>query len=279
MSVLSRPVPHADHRIRYGPEASQFGDLWLPQTDPQRPFPVVAFFHGGWWKSEYDLGYAGHLSAALKEAGIATWSIEYRRIGDINGGWPATFQDAADGYDFLSTLATKYPLDLRRVITMGHSAGGLFAFWIAGRQRIPKESELYRAEWPPVVGAIALAGVVDLSLTMALCGDGAFAHDRDEIYRLMGGTPEELPRRYAASDPGELLPLIGTQVLIQGTRDDQIPSELPTQFARNAIAAGSEVIVKIIPEADHFDVVDPESDAWKLVLAQVQLLCSRQLRP
>jgi hypothetical protein len=65
MDILSRPVLVADHRIRYGDDASQFGDLWLPNG--AGPFPLVVFFHGGWWKSKYDLGYAGYLCAALRD--------------------------------------------------------------------------------------------------------------------------------------------------------------------------------------------------------------------
>jgi hypothetical protein len=35
----------------------------------------VIFLHGGWWESEYDLEYAGHLCEALKIEGFATWAL------------------------------------------------------------------------------------------------------------------------------------------------------------------------------------------------------------
>ena len=76
MDVLSQPVLTADHRIHYGAGPNQFGDLWLPQK--QGRYPLVVFYHGGWWKSEYDLGYAGYVCAALKKEGIA----------DLVGGVP-----------------------------------------------------------------------------------------------------------------------------------------------------------------------------------------------
>ena len=142
--ILSRPAPTADHRISYGTNSSQFGDLWLPPVTGKSLLPLVVFFHGGWWKSEYDLGYASHLCADLKQNGIATWSIEYRRVGRTGGCYPATFQDAAAGFDFAATLAKSYPLDLSRVITMGHSAGGHLAFWVAGRHHIDLGSEIYQ---------------------------------------------------------------------------------------------------------------------------------------
>ncbi len=206
--LLSLPVLPADHRIPYGSEPSQFGDLWLPRVEGQVRVPVVVFFHGGWWKSEYDLGYAGRLCAALKSAGIACWSVEYRRVGETGGGWPGTFHDAAAGVDFVATLATRFPLDLMRVVAMGHSAGGHLAFWAAGRHHIPPNSEFHLPRTQVSLrGALSLAGAVDLRLTIDLSGCGAFAHDKYEVYNLMGGTPEERPERYQTGNPGDLLHL------------------------------------------------------------------------
>ena len=41
--------------------------------------PLMMFFMAAGGDFKYGLGYAGHLCAALKEAGMATLSIEYRR--------------------------------------------------------------------------------------------------------------------------------------------------------------------------------------------------------
>jgi acetyl esterase/lipase len=275
MDILSRTIPSADHRIPYGTEPSQFGDLWLPQRIPDSPnrslLPLVVFFHGGWWQSEYGLGYAGHLCAALKKEGIACWSVEYRRVGETNGGYPATFQDAAAGFDFAATLAKTYQLDLSRVITMGHSAGGHLAFWVAGRQHIEPHSELYEPRpQVPLHGAIALAGAVDLRLTIDLSGYFTFAHDKHEVYALMGGSPQDRPDRYKMGNPGDLLPFHIPQVLIQGTADDQIPPWLPSRWAEISRQTRDTVTISIIPSADHFDVVDPESRAWATVRDSVR---------
>lgn len=279
MDILSRPVLRADYRIHYGPGPSQFGDLWIPQASPDRPgpalYPVVVFFHGGWWESGYDLGYAGYLCDALKREGIATWSVEYRRVGSTGGGWPMTFHDAANGTDFIATLAKTYPLDLSRCLTMGHSAGGHLAFWVAGRHHVEPTSEIYlpRPQFG-LRGAVALAGAVDLRLTLDLALTPLFAHDRGEIYKLMGGGPESVPTHYRAGNPGDLLPLQGRQVLLQGADDEQIPPELPVLWAKEARKFGVHPSVVIVPRAGHFDVVDPRSPAWHTVLAQVKATLS-----
>lgn len=271
MDLLSRTPPAADHRIPYGPGKFQFGDLWLPSS--RGTAPLLVFLHGGWWKSKYDLAYGGHLCSALRSRGLAVWSIEYRRVGDTGGGWPATLQDVAAGYDFIGHLEKSYPLDLRRVIAAGHSAGGHLAFWLAGRHHIIAGSPL-RDPQPrtPLQAVIGLAGAVDLQLTIDLSGHLAFAHDKEEVYALMGGTPTEQPDRYLAADPGHLLPFNIPQTLIQGAADDQIPADLPERWAEKARRQGEQVTLTIIPGAGHFDIVDPQSKAWPAVESAILAL-------
>ncbi len=269
--VLSRTPPKPDRRLKYGALDLQFGDLWVPDLPAERKAPVVMFVHGGWWKNKYGLEYGGHLCAALKREGIAAWSIEYRRVGDAGGGWPGTFQDVAAGFDYLKTLAGHYLLDLSRVAVAGHSAGGHLAFWLAGRPNIPEGSVLHQPQ-PALAmhGVVSLAGAVDLRLTIDLSGWFTFAHDKQEVLTFMGGTPSEVPERYRAGDPGELLPIGTPQWLVQGTEDDQIPPDLPKRWAENGRRMGDRVMVDMIAGADHFDVVDPQSKAWPRVLAAVK---------
>ena len=269
MSVLDRTPPKADLRLAYGPLPLQFGDLWLPQggTAKQR-WPVLVFLHGGWWRAEYGLGYAGFLCEAMRALGVAVWSVEYRRVGDEGGGWPGTMQDVAMGFDHVAKLAATYPLDLQRVVAAGHSAGGQLAFWLAGRHHIPHNSVL--AEPQPnalrssvaLHGVVALAGAVDLRLTIDLGGWLRFTNGGPGVRALMGGDPQQVPDRYAAANPGQLLPLSVPQALVQGSDDDQIPPQLPQRWAENARRQGDAVEVTIVPGADHFDVVDPQSKAW-----------------
>jgi acetyl esterase/lipase len=266
MDLLDRTPPKADYRISYGTDALQFGELWIPKGIPaatRTPAPVLVMVHGGWWQAAYDLSYCGFLCEALKALGIAVWSLEYRRVGNAGGGWPGTMQDVAAGFDFLSILAKSYPIDLQRVAAAGHSAGGQLAFWLAGRHHVPPESPLY-APQPKIAlrGLVGLAGAVDLRLTIELSGAYEFTSGGPCAIALMGGMPEQVPERYAAADPGELLPLGVPQTLVQGTEDDQIPPALPNRYADKARRQGDTVAVHIVRGADHFDVVDPESAVW-----------------
>jgi acetyl esterase/lipase len=272
MDVLTQTPPPADHRIHYAAGDMQFADLRLPDLSPGVKAPLLVFIHGGWWKAAYGLDYAGFLCQAVRRAGIATWSMEYRRVGNPGGGWPGTFQDVAAAYDFLPQLAAHYPIDLSRTVVAGHSAGGQLAFWLAGRPHLPPSGPLSGLQHLPVRirGLVSMAGAVDLRLTIDLAGYFTFAHDKDEVYALMGGSPAEYPERYRSGNPGEMLPLNVPQWLLQGTEDDQIPAALPQRWAERGRHMGEHVNVDMIPGADHFDLVDPTSKAWPRVMAAIQ---------
>ncbi len=83
-TILERIPPEANSRIPYGPDPLQFGDLRLPEGNGLHP--CVVAIHGGFWRNRYTLDHLGHLCAALTGKGFATWSIEYRRVGDVGGG-------------------------------------------------------------------------------------------------------------------------------------------------------------------------------------------------
>ena len=258
--------------MHYGSGELQFGDLRVPAPRAGELAPVVVFLHGGWWRAQYGLEYGGHLCAALKADGVATWSLEYRRVGNAGGGFPGTLEDVAAGYDFLGPLAKSFPLDLKRVVVAGHSSGGHLAFWLAGRPHLPEAGLLQKpAEMLPIRAVVGLAGAVDLRLLIDLAGRFYFthdySHDKREVYALMGGTPQQVPDRYRVANPGDLLPLNTVQVLLQGGDDDQIPPQLPASWAERGRRIGENVSVEMITGADHFDVVDPQSKAWPRVRA------------
>ncbi len=90
---LSSP-PVKPHRVAYGPEREQFGDLYLPQqAGTQEPYPVVLLIHGGYWRARYDLTLMIGLAEDLAARGYSAWNIEYRRVGNPGGGWPGTLMD------------------------------------------------------------------------------------------------------------------------------------------------------------------------------------------
>jgi acetyl esterase/lipase len=265
--ITALAVPPADRRIHYRHGPLQFGDLRLPEG--AGPHPVVVVIHGGCWLNAFDLDHISPLSAALTESGMATWTIEYRRIGDPGGGWPGTFDDVAAGIDHLHSLAAGFPLDTERVVLLGHSAGGHLALWWAGRHNVSHDSRL----WLPGPGGITARGIVSMAGITDLRSYGAGEGSCNRaVAELLGGSPQEVPGRYAQASPVELLPLGVPQRLVHGVQDPIVPIAESERLANRAVAAGDDARVVRIEGAGHFDVIAPFAPAWHSVLAAVREL-------
>jgi acetyl esterase/lipase len=262
--VAALPSRAPDHTIAYGSAPQQFGHLRLPKGSG--PHPVVIFIHGGCYKAEYSIAHAGAFEQAVADLGYAVWSIEYRRVGDPGGGWPGTFQDIAKATDHLKILAKQYPLDLHRVVASGHSAGGNSALWLAGRRRIAKESPLFVEDPLAIKAVLALAPAGDFLEMHARNGCGAIMEP------LMGGSPAAAADRYAAANPGQLLPTKVPQVLIIGGRDVSFRS-FGRSYVQLARGKGETQLHSIeVPEAGHFDVIAPTTTAWVAVTRELREL-------
>ena len=250
------PKAQPDRRIRYaGDSPVQYGDLRLPAGRvPAAGHPVAVVIHGGAWHADWTSDYTSRFAEALTDAGIATWNIEFRRIGNRGGGYPGTFTDVGLATDFLRTLAETYPLDLSRVVVVGHSSGGHLALWIAGRRNLPEGSALRGADPLPLAGVISLAGVNDLEGALGL-------GNRTDVLDLIGTGTAAASARLATTSPRRLLPLGVPQVLMVGTRDETWRIEMTRRYAAAAAEAGDEVELLILEGANHADVVDADGPA------------------
>lgn len=236
--VLSLAAPKADSRAAYGADANQFVDLRMARG--KGPHAVAICIHGGYWRAKYDLEYLGHLCAALTAAGITTANVEYRRVGNAGGGWPGTFADVRSAHQFVVQNAARYGINTKRVIVIGHSAGGQLALCLAAH-------EVVRA-------AISLAGVVDLQRAYNL-------HlSNDAVVEFLGGTPNEVADHYREADPMRLA-IRTRQYLLHGAKDQDVPPELSRNYAE--AKAKEDVRLTMLGGAAHFDLVDPRSGVWR----------------
>lgn len=258
--------PAAGTRIAYGTHPEQFGDLRVP--DGAGPHPVVVVIHGGWWKNGTPLTYAGHLANALTAAGYATWTIEYRRVGSPDAGFPATLCDVSAAVAHLQTLDAGSALDLLRIVVTGHSAGAHLAAWLAAKQTHPALDTFGRT--PRLVGAVAVAGPLDLERTTAL---GVVATTGgDPVRDFLEGSPAEVPERYALASPARLLPVGVPVIAVHGTDDASVPLELSRIYVDRAVAAGDPAQLIVLEGVDHFEPFDPTTVAGGMVISAIRSL-------
>jgi acetyl esterase/lipase len=241
-SILDLAPPPAGEKIPYGPGEYLFGELRLPSGPG--PHPAAIVIHGGYWRAAYDLKHIGHLCAALVREGIATWNLEYRRIGNPGGGWTGTFDDVRAGASHLSKLTN---IDKTRMIALGHSAGGHLALWLAKQKAIDLR------------GVVPLAPVADLRRAWEL------KLSSNVVEEFLGGSPSQVPDRYRAASPIEMVPLGVRQRVIHGEHDDLVPISISRAYVAAAKSKGDDVTLIEPPGAGHFELIDPRSSAWPVV--------------
>lgn len=264
---VSLPRKAADFLFQYGDQPQQQAELRIPTS--QGPYPVVILLHGGCFKSTFaNLRSLGPAADALKMSGIASWNIEYRRLGEPGAGWPGTYLDVGRAVDYLRTIAAQYRLDLNRVVVMGHSAGGDLAMWVAARSRLPTESPIYVADPLTVKGVVNLAGTGDMAAFLpfqSLCGGAV-------IEELLGGTPAQFPERYAQASAIKMLPMGIPQILVRGQLDDVLPLSIAKNYIEAAKQAGDPVLLLEFPDHGHHEIGSPLSPCWPVVRSAIESL-------
>jgi acetyl esterase/lipase len=258
--------------IKYGAEPTSFGELLLPDSKAG-PFPVAVLIHGGCWRS--DLGSTASFRAmanALAADGIATWNIEFRRVGHDGGGWPGTFLDLGKAVDLLPKLSREHPLDLNRIVLVGHSSGGHFAAWLASRKRLPKASAI-RGEPAVMLRGVVLADAFIDPLVIDSKGvNGKLYCDDPVLERLVGGKPEARPEQLREISPIAWLPWGVRQEYVVSSRRYPVTPPRPLADGRTTMAmpdypalaraAGDAINIEIVADADHGDFTKADTAAF-----------------
>lgn len=250
----------ADHRIYFGEDSLQFGDLWLPEDEIEL---TVILIHGGCWLSVYPgVELMNPMADELRNRGFAVWNLEYRRIGHDGGGYPGTFLDIANGADYLKVIAQEYQLDLSNVIVSGHSAGGHLATWLASRHNITEPSPLYSRDPISVSGVISLAGINDLERYARYGSSSCGSNTIESLVDL----ENRGDNAYLDTSPLRLLPIQAPFVEVVAAFDAPVPPFFGYHFVEAMKSRGEDATLVLLPEAGHFEMISPRTDEWKSVL-------------
>lgn len=311
-NILDRPErPQPTLKITYGAHADQYGELWLPKASSGLPvklptevlnklLPVVVLVHGGCWRADLPgPELVAFLAEALREKGVAVWSITYRRVGtkassrDENfSPYPDTFRDVAAAAEKLVEIAPKHQLDLSRVVATGHSAGGHLAMWLAARPRLPQDSPLYSPLYSPsyspsysalyspshsppsatsaakplaIKGVVGIAAMPDLQYAKAASAHACGADTVD----LLVNTKDRKDAAYLDTSITPLLPLGVPQIMISGVYDAIVAPAQAFRHRERAKAKGDVVTLLTIDEAGHFELIAPWTAPGKRVVETI----------
>jgi acetyl esterase/lipase len=263
-------------------------DLWQPPAEVPSSGLAVVYLHGGVWCGlDKDTG-TRPLFRHLAAQGHLTMDVAYRLFPETD--LPGMVADAKRAVAWLKHHAADLQIQPDRIVLAGGSAGGHLALLAA---YAPEDPALTPAELagfdPRICGVVSLYGQADLAAhydhtsqhktcrpddpqpdwdappppwVRRLFGPDA---DRLKLHMvpsgrldwLVGGTPGELPDRYAQLSPlHRVHPGCPPTLLIHGQHDEMAPVTAMRQLHRRLEQAGVPVTAVYLPHTDHaFDLL------------------------
>ena len=233
-----------------GSNASWGVTLYLPQG--RGPFPALLDVHGGAW-NRGERSNDAVMNQALAASGIVVAAIDFR-LAPAHP-YPAQVQDVNYAVRWLKAHAPQFNADPDTIGGLGSSSGGHTLMLNAMRPTDPRYTAL----------ALPAAGRLDAALAYTICcwpvldpyarylyaqeahndrlaaSTEAYFLDQDAMHE---ANPQHILDR---GEPVQLPPTL----IIQGTRDDNVPMSIPENFTAAYQAAGGRIQLEIFPDMPH----------------------------
>lgn len=249
--LLTRAKPVADATVRYGGDALQLVDVWIPKG--KGPHPAVIMIHGGCWQTavaERDI--MNWIADDLRSHGVGVWNIEYRGV-DRGGGMPGTYEDVARAADLFVAEGGKHGLDTSGTrIAIGHSAGGHLALWLARRPALAADDALRGADPVRIDIAISQGGLPDLRAGAASVGHACGAE-----------APAAMARGdYGRTSPPEMPLGSAREIQFNNDRDHVTPPATGAAYSAAMAKRGVTVPMEVTSGEGHVELIAPDSVSW-----------------
>jgi acetyl esterase/lipase len=230
------------------PRLRQQLDVYLPEPAPREALPLIVIVHGGGWRGG-DKGAPGGETWFL-ERGFALARVNYRY--STEAAHPAQLEDCREAIRYLKRHAMELGIDPRRVMAIGHSAGGHLVSLLACTAREAPGTE------PAAV--VNQAGPTDF---MELAGTRETAPPKDPegdpmslAEGLLGHKLDEKPERTRLASPIAWVDAAHRpcpQLLIYGGADEIVPPSQGERFHEVLRRHGARSVLRVIPGAGHVD--------------------------
>jgi acetyl esterase/lipase len=267
-------------------------DVWQPPADVPASGLAVVYLHSGAWCAFDKDAWTRPLFRHLAAQGHVVVDVAYRLFPETD--LPGMVADAKRALAWLQHHAADLDVDPGRVVLAGGSAGGHLALLAA---YAPEDPALTPAELagsdPRLCGVVSLYGQADLAAhydhtsQQKTCRPDdpqpdwdappppwmarLFGPDASRLKLhlapagrcdwLVGGTPSELPDRYAQLSPVHRVhPGCPPTLLVHGEHDEMAPVAAMRQLHQRLQQAGVPVTGVYLPQTDHaFDLM---GTAW-----------------
>jgi triacylglycerol lipase len=142
--------------VKYGPDALQAFDLYVPERSTAAPAPIVVYLHGGGLVSGDKVSGGtdgliyGNIGMFFARHGIIGVNANYRLVPNVK--WPGGPEDIHAMLQWLRENAAQYGGDAGKIFLMGNSAGATHVAAYLFHQPTQLDGQ------PGVVGAILSSG-------------------------------------------------------------------------------------------------------------------------
>lgn len=255
------------HEREYRTDGSEswIARIYQPQASGPGtgPFPALLDVHGGAWNRGERFNDEV-MNRALAASGMVVAAVDFR-LAPAHP-YPAQVVDVNYATRWLKAHAAEFNAAADMVGGIGSSSGGHTLMLSAMRPGDPRYAAL---ELPGGAG-------VDATLAYTICcwpvldpyaryqyareaNNARLAASSEAYFLNQEAMREGNPQQILERGEKALLP---PTLIIQGTRDDNVPLSIPNRFAEAFRAAGGDVQLEIFPEMPHgfANTPGPESD-------------------
>ncbi|WP_207492248.1 alpha/beta hydrolase [Aridibaculum aurantiacum] len=217
--------------IKYGANAAQAMDIYLPAGRTTNNTKVLVFIHGGSWsggdKSDFD-GDINAIRGQLQD--YAIFNINYRlAIGGANR-FPAQIEDIQMALEFIANNAAEYRINPSKIGLVGASAGAHLGLLYAYKHNSNGN----------IKAVVNLFGPTNL--TSLYTSHPVPAASQPVLQNFLGTTPLANPTLYANASPVNYVTAQSPATLIlHGTMDYIVPISQSTELRAALTSAGAKV--------------------------------------
>ncbi|WP_305093671.1 alpha/beta hydrolase [Prescottella sp. R16] len=228
-------------------------DVYLPAGhDPADlsagKIPAAILAHAGGFHT-FDKADLRGTGRWLADRGVAVFAVQYRLATQDRPTWEAAPQDLVTSLRWVREHADEYGLDPDRIALGGMSAGGTLAMNTAYRLQNGTLTATDGGPTPPppasVVGFYPGNDVTEMWERDVL-------GSRNAAELFTGGTPDQVPDRYAEVSPlAAVGPGLPPTLLVVGDRDHSAPPASVRRLHDELRANGDDSTLEVLPFADH----------------------------
>ncbi len=261
----------------YRTEGSESWLVRIYQPQGAGPFPAMLDVHGGAWNRGERANDEG-MNRALAVSGILVAAIDFR-LAPAHP-YPAQVMDVNYAIRWLKAHAAEFNAVADKVGGIGSSSGGHTLMLSAMRPDDPRYSALELTGTPDIDASLAyticcwpvldpyaryLYAQESSNDRLAVSSEAYFLNQ----HTMREGNPQHILER---AEKVQLPPTL----IIQGSRDDNVPLSIPNRFTEAFRAAGGDIQLEIFPEMPHGFGNTPGSESDR-ALELMKAFVARQL--